>query len=772
MLRWKSSLKPAAAVVSTDITLEDSAVTTATSFASPTNIDVNIPAVSTDDILILFSTTNDFSEPTDSPPSGWTKIVEKDGDQSGHSTVAAYWKRASSSSVATTETWSSFFPNGEYYYIWVGAYSGCATSGSPVDAYGTASFGFSSSWSVDVTTTVSDTMIVTISGSTHNSVTQTWADGTELIDTTYASEAAVSINEKLEATSGAKTRSSTASTNTSASMIAVALKPPPASTAPSLTDDAYTRNGSYADTNYGNETTLVVKDVGTSGFKRESYFTFGNIPTSTVATATFRCYLDSLSANTTHLIYDLANDAIIDEDTITFNNAPSQNNQIDSVSITTSDVGSYIEFDITSYVNEQIGLANTELSFVLRETTNGNTSATYSSKEGANSPQLVLAIPDFEEDFEGTGTPTSWSKTIVGSGTVDYDDTTDPGTGSKSLEVITSGGDSYAEVDLGSVYANFKLIFQNKIASGGSNRKWIVGSASAAFASNEKFVLGFVSGWDYGWQHNSANLLRTTTGVSLGSWHWVKLEVDYANTTVTLTISASSDFSSPDVASSASASFNAGFSGLRYLRFGGMSRDMSVWVDEFSAYNLDAETYTVISQLDSTQDNGNSFSNNIPQKFDNADACFSTGSDHSSAITVAKVDVQLKRTGTPTGELTCYLYEPATPTSEGVPDDRVGTADAVLSMSSISSSGFETYSFTFTGQSELAAGRWLYVVLYASDSTGVDASNYIEWAGDNFVAGSWSMQERTSGAPAATNDASSWTNLIDGNGAFYVKVHE
>lgn len=266
MLRWKSSLKPAAAVVSTDITLEDSAVTTATSFASPTNIDVNIPAVSTDDILILFSTTNDFSEPTDSPPSGWTKIVEKDGDQSGHSTVAAYWKRASSSSVATTETWSAFFPNGEYYYIWVGAYSGCVTSGSPVDAYGTASFGFSSSWSVDVTTTVDNAMVVTISGSTNNSVTQTWADGTELIDTTYASEAAVSINEKLEATSGAKTRSSTASTNTSASMIAVALKPAAATSY--LLEERFEESdsgGALGSSTDGYDSTLVSSEVPSSG---------------------------------------------------------------------------------------------------------------------------------------------------------------------------------------------------------------------------------------------------------------------------------------------------------------------------------------------------------------------------------------------------------------------------------------------------------------------------------------------------------------------------
>ena len=208
------------------ITLEDSAVTTAQSFASPLNIDVNIPAVSTNDILLLLVTTNDPSEPTASPPTNWTKIAEKDGSSSSASTVAAYWKRASGSALATTETWSSFFPNGESYYIWVGAYSGCTTSGSPIDAYGTAAISYSSTWSVNITTTVNNTMIVTISGTTNSGVTQTWSDGTELIDTQYpGSDAAVSINEKLESSSGAKTRTATASTPTSDTLIAVALKP-------------------------------------------------------------------------------------------------------------------------------------------------------------------------------------------------------------------------------------------------------------------------------------------------------------------------------------------------------------------------------------------------------------------------------------------------------------------------------------------------------------------------------------------------------------------
>ena len=208
-----------------DITLETSVATTATGYATPLNIDVNIPAVSANDILLLFCTTNDYSEPTNSPPAGWTKITEQDGTATSVPTVAAYWKRASGSASATTETWSAFYPNGESYYIWVGAYSGCATSGSPVDAYGTANAGYSSSWSVPVTTTVDNTMVATIMGETRTDLTVAWADGTELIDTVYSSSAGVHINEKLEATSGSKTRAATPSYTSAFAGIAVALKP-------------------------------------------------------------------------------------------------------------------------------------------------------------------------------------------------------------------------------------------------------------------------------------------------------------------------------------------------------------------------------------------------------------------------------------------------------------------------------------------------------------------------------------------------------------------
>ena len=250
----------------TSITLEDSAVTTAIDFSSPVNVDVNIPAVSANDILLLFCTTNDYSEPTSSPPAGWTKIAEKDAASTNISTVAAYWKRASSSASATTETWSSFFAQSEVYYVWVGAYSGCVTSGSPVDAYGSSTVSFGTPWSVNVTTTTADTMIVTISGNTNPNITHTWYDGTELIDTAYFSaNATVSINEKLEATAGSKTRTVTPSVTTGNAMIAVALKPPSSSIILEERFEESDSGGALGSSTDGYDSSLVSSEVTTTG---------------------------------------------------------------------------------------------------------------------------------------------------------------------------------------------------------------------------------------------------------------------------------------------------------------------------------------------------------------------------------------------------------------------------------------------------------------------------------------------------------------------------
>jgi len=215
---------------STAITLEDSAENEGfTGWSSPYDISVSYPAVSANDILLAIISTERRVDFDGTPPTGWTKVIETDGDNAYNPTQAVYWKRSTGSASASTgNTWSSIMSGAQSYYAWVGAYSGCVTSGSPIDASAGSFQAYNTSWSQSITTQSNNAMILAVAGTDRDSRTFVWSDGTELVDKSYQSTASVSINEKIESTAGATTRSGTISSSQSGTMTAVALKPPAA----------------------------------------------------------------------------------------------------------------------------------------------------------------------------------------------------------------------------------------------------------------------------------------------------------------------------------------------------------------------------------------------------------------------------------------------------------------------------------------------------------------------------------------------------------------
>jgi hypothetical protein len=208
------------------ITLEASAENEGhTGYSSPYNISVSYPAVSANDILLAIINTERRVDFDGTPPTGWTKVIEQDGGNAYNPTQAVYWKRATGSAAATSETWSSIMNGSQHYYAWVGAYAGCVTSGSPIDASAGSYQGYGSSWSQSITTQTNNAMILTVAGTDKQDHTYTWTDGTELVDTIFNSQGTVSINQKVESTSGATTRQVTPGYSVSGTMTAVALKP-------------------------------------------------------------------------------------------------------------------------------------------------------------------------------------------------------------------------------------------------------------------------------------------------------------------------------------------------------------------------------------------------------------------------------------------------------------------------------------------------------------------------------------------------------------------
>ncbi len=154
--------------------------------------------------------------------------------------------------------------------------------------------------------------------------------------------------------------------------------------------DAFTRDGSYAGINYGNDTTLVVKGSSSSGYTRFSYLKFSLENVSNIASAKLRIYGRNKDNTLTTNIssYGVDNDSW-SESNITWKNAPSATTTALS-SASVNDQTKYYEFDVTNFVKTQLS-SDKIVCLLIKDPTNQNRNLAFNSKENAkNNPQLVI----------------------------------------------------------------------------------------------------------------------------------------------------------------------------------------------------------------------------------------------------------------------------------------------------------------------------------------------------------------------------------------------
>lgn len=152
-------------------------------------------------------------------------------------------------------------------------------------------------------------------------------------------------------------------------------------------EDAYIRGGSNDNTNYGSETSLVVKQGSNSSFFRKSLLKFdlSSESLSGVTEATLRLYATK-AASIDLTAYELGDSW--SESTVTWNNAPSDGSYIDDVSLASEDV--YYEIDVTDYVVDQLD-GDGVISIGLWDINASNETIEFNSKEASgNLPELVI----------------------------------------------------------------------------------------------------------------------------------------------------------------------------------------------------------------------------------------------------------------------------------------------------------------------------------------------------------------------------------------------
>ncbi|MCL3782722.1 DNRLRE domain-containing protein, partial [Prolixibacteraceae bacterium JC049] len=178
----------------------------------------------------------------------------------------------------------------------------------------------------------------------------------------------------------------------------------------SLEDDSYVQAGSNSATTHGSETTVIVKNSGSNdNYTREGVlkFNIANV-TNGVANARLRLYVESYNnepvpSQTSAVIqaFGSSSDSWT-EGAVAWNSKPATSGgALDEVTISTSGVGQYFEWDVTSFVSSQLS-GNDYVTFVLKSKNNDQFMVRFESDEnsGSNAPQLVITENNNASTFD------------------------------------------------------------------------------------------------------------------------------------------------------------------------------------------------------------------------------------------------------------------------------------------------------------------------------------------------------------------------------------
>jgi hypothetical protein len=157
--------------------------------------------------------------------------------------------------------------------------------------------------------------------------------------------------------------------------------------------DAFVREGSNNNINYGTETAIRIKLNNTVANNRSGYLRFSlSGVAATVTSAKLRLYGVATTNAKNVNVHAVANTTWIESGAggITFANAPAMGAVLQGKNITTT--AAYVEWDITSHVQAQRTANATALSLGLRTTSNfADTETVINSRENAaNKPILII----------------------------------------------------------------------------------------------------------------------------------------------------------------------------------------------------------------------------------------------------------------------------------------------------------------------------------------------------------------------------------------------
>lgn len=166
--------------------------------------------------------------------------------------------------------------------------------------------------------------------------------------------------------------------------------------------DAYVRDGSYDDSNYGSDSTLVIKkDVST--YNRVSYLKFdlNSYPVNNIDSIKLKLFKSKANSNVkvTQWQIWLCSEDSWNEDSITWNNKPGTDSLLATISGTSIDS---VEWDLTNKISNQLNGDKVLTLAIVSTVVNATSDINFHSKESAQSaiwPQLIFKKSSIESDL-------------------------------------------------------------------------------------------------------------------------------------------------------------------------------------------------------------------------------------------------------------------------------------------------------------------------------------------------------------------------------------
>ena len=177
--------------------------------------------------------------------------------------------------------------------------------------------------------------------------------------------------------------------------------------------DTYVRNGTYATRNYGTATSMEVKQSTFTSNYRLIFLKFDLAGQSfgTITSVKLRLYFSGGSSASVSIHEAVSTWT---ETGLTWNNKPLEGTQLAVKAISSSKV--YHEWDVTSFVQGRLNVAQTVFSFVVKDNASGSTMTVSSRQSSSNKPQLVVATT---ATVTAPSAPSALVASAVSSGQID-----------------------------------------------------------------------------------------------------------------------------------------------------------------------------------------------------------------------------------------------------------------------------------------------------------------------------------------------------------------